>query len=131
MRAFNVGGMAEYRRDEVSDVMALVEEATFDFTMGDCDVAVEKLKRAIEAKPDSFEAWHALAEVQFSERKFDEALEAAEQAHKLKPDDVHINTSLSRIWMEKGDKKQAEHFGAQARILGWKDQLKQGSGPAP
>jgi len=25
--------------------------------------------------------------------------------------------------MEKGDKKTAEHFGAQARILGWKDQL--------
>lgn len=115
--------MADYRKDEVGDVMALVEEATFDFTMGDTDESVRKLRRATEAQPDSFEAWHALAEVHFSERQFDAALQAAETAHKLRPNDVHINTSLSRIWMEKGNKPQAEHFGAQARILGWKDQL--------
>ena len=33
--------------------------------------------------------------------------------------------------MEKGDKPRAEHFGAQARILGWKDQLKNPSTPEP
>jgi hypothetical protein len=27
--------------------------------------------------------------------------------------------------MEKGDKTKAEHFGAQAKIQGWKDQLKE------
>jgi hypothetical protein len=37
---------------------------------------------------------------------------------------LFINTTLSRIWMEKGDKPMAEKFGAQAKILGWKDQLK-------
>ena len=26
--------------------------------------------------------------------------------------------------MEKGDKARAEHFGAQAKIQGWKEQLK-------
>lgn len=119
--------MAEYRKEEVHDVMGLVEEATFDFTMGDCDIAITKLKRAIEADPDCFEAWHALAEVHFSEGQYDEALAAAEAALNLRPQDVHINTSLSRIWMEKGNKPQAEHFGAQARIFGWKDQLKPGA----
>jgi hypothetical protein len=37
---------------------------------------------------------------------------------------LFINTTLSRIWMERGDKARAEHFGAQAKILSWKDQLK-------
>jgi len=30
---------------------------------------------------------------------------------------------LSRIWVEKGDKEKAEHHGAQARMLGWKDEI--------
>ena len=57
-------------------------------------------------------------------RRFDAALVAADQALALRPDDLFINTTLSRIWMEKGDKATAEKYGAQAKILGWKDQLK-------
>ena len=57
-------------------------------------------------------------------RRFDAALVAAERAHALRPNDIFINTTLSRIWMEKGDKAKAEHFGAQAKIGSWKDQLK-------
>ncbi|MBL4576068.1 MAG: tetratricopeptide repeat protein [Opitutaceae bacterium] len=104
-------------------VQAIIEDATFDFTMGENTSAITKLKEAIKIDSQSFAAWHALAEIQFSERRFDEALEAAEKAHSINPDDVFINTSLSRIWMEKGDKAEAEKFGAQAKILGWKDQL--------
>jgi cytochrome c-type biogenesis protein CcmH/NrfG len=108
------------------DLQELIEDATFDFTMGDDPSAVLKLEKALELDEGSFEAWHALAEVHFSARRFDEALAAAERAHALRPDDIFINTSLSRIWMENGSKEQAEKFGAQARILGWKDELKQG-----
>ena len=50
--------------------------------------------------------------------------EAADRAHALQPADLFINTTLSRIWMEKGDKATAEKYGAQAKILSWKDQLK-------
>jgi cytochrome c-type biogenesis protein CcmH/NrfG len=107
-----------------TDIQALVDDATFDFTMGDHTAALEKLTRAIEQAPDTFAAWHALAEVNFSLRRFDDALRAAERAHTLSPDDLYINTTLSRIWMEKGDKATAEKFGAQAKILSWKDQLK-------
>lgn len=102
----------------------LIDDATFDFTMGDHDVALGKLARATAAAPGSFAAWHALAEVNFSLRRFDAALAAAEQAHALRPDDLFINTTLSRVWMEKGDKAKAEHFGAQAKIASWKEQLK-------
>ena len=104
-----------------------IDEATLDFAIGDNRTALSKLKGLTQSNPDSFEAWHALTEVLFSQNDYKAALTTGEQAFKLQPKDVYINTSLSRIWMELGDKKQAEHYGAQARILGWKDELKAGN----
>jgi len=101
-----------------------IDDATLDFTLGESPTAIEKLNRIAHSNPESFEAWHALTEVHFSERQLDQALVSGQTAHQLRPDDIHINTSLSRIWMERGDKEQAEHFGAQARMLSWKDELK-------
>jgi predicted Zn-dependent protease len=106
------------------EIQHLIEDATFDYTMGDNDAALAKLARATAAAPNSFPAWHALAEVNFSLRRFDAALAAAESALRLQPGDLFINTTLSRIWMEKGDKPKAEHYGAQAKIQSWKDQIK-------
>ena len=106
------------------EIQHLIEDATFDYTMGENEAALTKLARATAAAPGSFEAWHALAEVNFNLRHFDAALAAAEAAHRLQPGDLFINTTLSRVWMEKGDKAKAEHFGAQAKIGSWKDQLK-------
>ncbi len=106
------------------EIQSLVDDASYDHAMGQADAALEKLGRATAAAPDSFEAWHALAEILFSLRRFDEALAAAGKAHALRPADLFINTTLSRIWMEKGDKAQAEHFGAQARMQSWREELK-------
>lgn len=105
------------------DLQSLIDEATYDYAMGETREALAKLERATTAEPGSFAAWHACAEIQFSLRDLDAALEAAERAHALQPDNLFINTTLSRIWMERGDKARAEHFGAQARIQSWKDQL--------
>jgi len=101
-----------------------VDEATLDFTLGESAAAICKLRAIVGAHPEAFSAWLALTEVYFAERDYDAALAAATTAHQLDPEDVHINTSLSRIWVERGDKEQAEHFGAQARMLGWKQELK-------
>jgi predicted Zn-dependent protease len=106
------------------ELQALIDDATFDYTMGESDAALQKLARATTAAPESFAAWHALAEINFSLRRLDAALAAAEKAHALRSDDLFINTTLSRIWMERGDKARAEHFGAQAKIQSWKEQLK-------
>lgn len=106
------------------ELQTLIEEATADYALGESDAALEKLQRATMIAPGSFEAWHALAEVNFSSRRLDAALIAAERAHALQPGDLFINTTLSRIWMERGDKARAEHFGAQAKIQSWKEQLK-------
>ena len=106
------------------ELQNLIEDATADYAMGDSDAALAKLGRATQAAPTSFDAWHALAEVCFSLRRLDEAKDAAEHAHALRPQDLFINTTLSRIWMERGDKAKAEHFGAQAKIGSWREQLK-------
>ncbi len=106
------------------ELQTLIEDATADYALGDVAVALEKLARATAAAPASFDAWHALAEVNFSVRRLDAALAAAERAHALQPADLFINTTLSRIWMERGDKAKAEHFGAQAKIGGWREQLR-------
>jgi len=108
------------------DLQTLIEDATLDYTLGDTDAALAKLDRATALGPDSFEAWHALAEINFSLRRLDAAAAAAERALALRPDDLFIHTTLSRIFMEKGDKATAEKYGARAKVLGWKDQLKSG-----
>ena len=111
------------------ELQNLVEDATADYALGDTDAALAKLATATSAAPASFEAWHALAEINFSLRRLDAALAAAERGHALRPADLFINTTLSRIWMERGDKARAEHFGAQAKIADWKEQLKNPSAP--
>ncbi len=112
--------MGQFQKAPITNI---VEDATFDFTMGDAEAGIAKLQAALAESPDAFEAWHALCEIFYSEKRFDEALEAAEKAHALRPDDLFVNTSLSRIWLERGSKEKAEHFGAQARMASWKDQI--------
>ena len=111
-----------------SDPQSLVDDATFDFTMGDAESAIGKLHRAVELDPACFAAWHALAEIHFDLRQLDKALEAGSIAVGLQEDNVHIHTTLSRIHMERGDKEVAETHGARARVLGWKEQLKEDPG---
>ncbi len=111
----------------MSQARDLIDEATFEFTLGDHNKALAKLDEALVLEPDAFDGWLAKAEVHFDQRALDAALEAAEKAHSLRPEDVHVNTTLSRIWMERGDKQQAEHFGAQARMMGWKAELQGGT----
>ncbi len=89
-----------------AEIQSLIEEATFDYTMGDNDAALAKLQRAAAAAPDSFEAWHALAEINFSLRRFDAALAAAEKADApialtvstLAPTDPASDFAVGGVW---------------------------------
>jgi len=107
------------------DPQTLVEEAVLEYTLGEPALALKKIHDALQQDQEFFPAYHALSEIYFSLRDYPMALASAIRAHKLHPDDIHVNTSLSRIYMEMGDKTQAEHYGAQARMLGWRDELKQ------
>ncbi len=110
------------------ELQGLVEDATFDYVSGNPKAALEKLGKATSAYPDSFEAWHAIAEINLSQRHLDEALAAGERAISLRKSDPLAIATLSRIWMERGDKGKAEHYGAMARVQGWKEEL---SAPPP
>jgi Flp pilus assembly protein TadD len=110
------------------ELQALIDEATYDHVSGDSAAALEKLGRATSQVPGSAEAWHAVAEINLGLRRLDEALAAGERAHALGGSDPLVIATLSRIWMERGDKARAEHYGAQARMQGWKDEL---SSPPP
>jgi Flp pilus assembly protein TadD len=110
------------------ELQALIEDATYDYVSGAVEPALEKLDRATSQAPDSFEAWHAVAEINLSLRRLDEALAAGERAFALRKNDPLIIATLSRTWMERGDKAKAEHFGALARVQSWKEEL---SSPPP
>ena len=83
-----------------------VEEATLDFSLGKDDLAAEKLQQLLGEAPGCYDGWLALTEVQLARRDLEAALEAAEKALALAPEDIHVHTSLSRIWVEKGDKER-------------------------
>ena len=102
-----------------------VEEATLAFSLGEVERAASMLEDITQMTPDCFEAWHALTEVRFSMRDLDGALQAGENALRLKPEDLHVHVSLSRVWAERGDKERAEEYGGKARVLGWKAELEQ------
>jgi len=110
-----------------AEIQPLIDDATYDYTMGEADAALAKLRTATQTAPDSFALWHTLAEIALGAGLANDALAAAEKAHALRPDDLLINTTLSRIWVERGDKAKAESYAAQAKILGWKEQLKTGA----
>ena len=100
-----------------------VEDAVLEFSLGEDQLAAEKLRELLGEAPECFDGWLALTEVELARHNLESALSAAEKALMLKPGDIHVHTSLSRIWVEKGNKEKAEHYGAQARMLGWKDEL--------
>lgn len=106
------------------ELQSVVEDATLDFTLGEIESALDKIHSVLAQDPNHFSALHALTEILYSEKDFEGAKAAAEKAAELEPEDVYIQTSLSRIWLELGSKEKAEHHGAQARLLGWKKELK-------
>jgi tetratricopeptide (TPR) repeat protein len=117
MGGAKLGTMNQERLD------TLVDEAIFAFTMDAAPQALVILDRVLAEDAQHAAAWQAKAEVHFALRQLDASLAAAERCLALRPDDIHVHTSLSRIWMERGDKARAEQHGARARILGWKEQL--------
>lgn len=106
------------------NALTLTADATLDFTLEKNESALNKLKMAIAIDPSCFAAWLAESEILYSVRDLEGALSAAEKAQGINPNDVHVHTTLSRIWIEKGDKKKAEKFSLRARMLGWKEQIK-------
>ena len=96
------------------------DEAMFDFSRGDFDGAVGKLKDVLAADPEHFEAQLALGMALYRKGDFASAIAEGLKAERLRPREQLVHTNLSLFYMKAGDKAKAEHHGLQAKIESWR-----------
>jgi len=100
--------------------------ALYLYAEGEHEQAIAEYQKSIAAYPTFADALHGLARVYHDVNKLDEAIEVSKKIAELEPDDVLAHTSLSILYQKKGMVPEAEAEGNKARVLGWKQQLKQG-----
>ena len=92
---------------------------------GKIDEAIAEYLRALEIDPKFSDALHGLAQAYHARQDFDRAIEAARRIVALDPEDILAWTAISRAYQRKGMVPEAEEAGNKARVLGWKQQLKE------
>ena len=98
------------------------DDAMFDFSQGEYDACIGRLKAILAEAPDHFDAQLSLGMAYYRKGDFASAIAEGHKAEKLKPKAQLAHTNLSLFYMKSGDKKTAEHHGLQARIAGWREQ---------
>ncbi len=96
------------------------DDAMYDFSTGDYDGAIAKLKGLLEAEPGYFEAQLALGMAHYRKGDYAAAIAEGRKAEQMRPHDQLVHTNLSLFYMKAGDKTTAEHHGLQARIASWR-----------
>lgn len=96
------------------------DDAMFDFSTGDYDGAIAKLKDVLEAGAAHFDAQLALGMAYYRKGEYATAIAEGRKAEALRPGEQLVHTNLSLFYMKAGDKARAEHHGVQARISSWK-----------
>lgn len=99
------------------------DEAMFEFSRGEYDGAIARLRAVLAADPVHFEAQLALGMAYYRKGDYAAAIAEGHKAERLKPQEQLVHTNLSLFYMKAGDKKTAEHHGLQARIASWKTEL--------
>jgi tetratricopeptide (TPR) repeat protein len=95
------------------------------FGEGKLQEAIAEYTRALELDPKFSDALHGLAQAYHAQQNFDRSIETAQRILDLDPDDILAWTTISRAYQRKGMVPEAEEAGNKARILGWKQQLKE------
>ncbi|HEX3857230.1 MAG TPA: tetratricopeptide repeat protein, partial [Verrucomicrobiae bacterium] len=111
--------------------MALQEQyddAMFDFSRGDFDGAIVKLKNVLAAEPEYFDAQLALGMAFYRKGEYAAAIVEGHKAEKLRPKEQLVHTNLSLFYMKSGDKITAEKHGLQAKIESWREDAKNSGG---
>jgi tetratricopeptide (TPR) repeat protein len=113
----------------MSDIRARAEDhyyAGLDlFAEGRYYDAAAEYRRAVDADPTFTDALHALSKALQELKDFDGAIEVSRRISEIDPEDVLAHTSLSILYQHKGMITEAEAESNKARILGWKQQLRQ------
>jgi Flp pilus assembly protein TadD len=107
------------------------DEAMFDFSRGDFEGAIAKLKAVLAADPSCFDAQLALGMAHYRRGDYAAAIAEGHKAEQLRPREQLVHTNLSLFYMKAGDKQKAEHHGLQAKIESWRSDAAQAQEPAP
>ena len=99
------------------------DEAMFEFSTGNIDGAIARLKAILAGTPDDFDAQLALGGAFFAKGDYAAAIAEGRVAEKMRPNDQMVHTNLSRAFMKIGDKTTAEHHALQARIASWRGNM--------
>jgi tetratricopeptide (TPR) repeat protein len=99
------------------------DEAMFEFSTGQADAAIERLKAVLAKEPEHFDAQLALGGAYYARGDYAAAIAEGRKAEKLRPNDQMVHTNLSRAYMKAGDKQTAEHHALQARIASWRGNM--------
>jgi predicted Zn-dependent protease len=106
------------------------DDAMFDFSTGDYDTAIAKLKEMLAVDPDHFEAQLALGMAYYRKGDYAAAISEGHKAERLRPKEQLVHTNLSLFYMKAGNRVTAEHHGLQARIASWRADAQQ-TNPSP
>jgi Flp pilus assembly protein TadD len=105
------------------------DDAMFDFSQGDFDSAIIKLKAALVIEPDYFDAQLALGMALYRKSDFAAAIAEGHKAEQLRPKEQLVHTNLSLFYMKSGDKVTAEKHGLQAKIESWREDAAKAKSP--
>jgi tetratricopeptide (TPR) repeat protein len=97
------------------------DQAMFDFSRGEYDLAIVALKAILVEDPNYFDALLSLGMAYYRKGDYAAAILEGHKAEKLRPGEQLVHTNLSLFYMKSGDKKTAEHHGLQARIASWRE----------
>jgi Flp pilus assembly protein TadD len=92
---------------------------------GDADGAAQTLRRCLEVDPGMLDAMHGLIRALQETGELDAAIAVAQRLLQLDPEEVLAHTSLSILYQHKGMIAEAEAEALKAKLLGWKQQLRQ------
>ena len=91
---------------------------------GDAEAAVAQFRAARVADASFLDAQHGLIRALQDAHCYDEAIGEAKELAASAPEDVLAYTALSILYQHKGMIPEAEHAATQAKLLGWKQQLR-------
>lgn len=95
------------------------------FGEGKLAEAIAEYTRALDLNPQFSDALHGLAQAYHAQQDFDRTIETARRILALDAEDILAWTTISRAYQRKGMIPEAEEAGNKARILGWKQQLRE------
>jgi predicted Zn-dependent protease len=100
------------------------DDAMFDFSRGEFDSAIGKLKEVLAKEPENFDAQLALGMAFYRKGDFASAIAEGHKAEKMRPREQLVHTNLSLFYMKSGDRAKAEYHGFQAKVESWREDAK-------